>query len=302
MRTIIVLLLLIVTYGAGLNIANARLCLVSDPTGTSLNVRDAPNANKINALRNGRRLVVERYDWDERGRSWALVSGEYEGEWRDWGWVFADYLNCREIESGHKYPVVFGSSLEMDRTGLSLVGYASHRKDDVKQEHECFFYGDGGYDLSMSDERLQKLRMNGISFEAACVVLRSDQLKYDPQTGQRLPTYHVANLEEFRAGVFDGISASAELPLKVPKCFRGAAPRKREFYWWEIPLNCEPQYDPSTGRKLSAVEADYFMRHYKLHISGEAGPSGDEYSEETIQSKEKRASKAKLDEILDEIF
>jgi hypothetical protein len=37
-----------------------RVCQVTDPTGTPLNVRDRPNGRIINALRNGREVYIHK--------------------------------------------------------------------------------------------------------------------------------------------------------------------------------------------------------------------------------------------------
>lgn len=75
--------------------ANAeRVCQVTDPTGTPLNVRAQPNGQIINALRNGREVYIDDIAYDEKGRPWARVSGFYKGEYRHWGWVFREFITC----------------------------------------------------------------------------------------------------------------------------------------------------------------------------------------------------------------
>ena len=48
-------------------------CLVSDPTGTPLNIREAPNGRVIAALRNGQTITATDYSTDNRGKRWAYV-------------------------------------------------------------------------------------------------------------------------------------------------------------------------------------------------------------------------------------
>ncbi|WP_158664935.1 SH3 domain-containing protein [Ensifer adhaerens] len=66
-----------------------RDCSVADPTGTELNVRDAPNGRVLATLANGARLrqVGER---EHKGKRWSLVANE-KGVL---GWVFSTYLDC----------------------------------------------------------------------------------------------------------------------------------------------------------------------------------------------------------------
>jgi hypothetical protein len=68
--------------------------VVTDPTGTPLNVRAYPNGPVINRLRNGRVVYILALAPDARGRSWAHVGGYYKGRWRDWGWVFREFISC----------------------------------------------------------------------------------------------------------------------------------------------------------------------------------------------------------------
>lgn len=72
------------------------ICKVTDPTGTPLNVRDRPNGKVINALKNGRDVYIEETAYDRQGRPWARVSGDRNGKYRLWGWVFREFISCYE--------------------------------------------------------------------------------------------------------------------------------------------------------------------------------------------------------------
>ncbi|MBM3608554.1 MAG: SH3 domain-containing protein [Alphaproteobacteria bacterium] len=67
-------------------------CLVSDPTGTPLNVRSGPNGRIIGNLYNGDYVVIQRTSRDDRGRPWALVGGT-DGSTH--GWIFREFVSCR---------------------------------------------------------------------------------------------------------------------------------------------------------------------------------------------------------------
>lgn len=71
-----------------------KVCQVTDPTGTPLNVRDSPNGNIINSLRNGREVYILEIAYDERNRPWAKIAGYYDGEYRIWGWVLREFISC----------------------------------------------------------------------------------------------------------------------------------------------------------------------------------------------------------------
>jgi hypothetical protein len=80
----------------GLPVQAAKVCKVTDPTGTPLNVRDQPNGRVINALKNGREVNIEAITNDSKGRPWAKVGGYYKGEYRIWGWVLREFISCYE--------------------------------------------------------------------------------------------------------------------------------------------------------------------------------------------------------------
>jgi hypothetical protein len=67
-------------------------CLVSDPTGTPLNVRAGPAGPIVGNLYNGDYVVMRRTSRDGAGRNWALVGGT-DGSTH--GWVFREFISCR---------------------------------------------------------------------------------------------------------------------------------------------------------------------------------------------------------------
>jgi hypothetical protein len=71
-----------------------KICQVTDPTGTPLNVRSSPNGRITNTLRNGREVYIQKIETDEKGRLWALIGGYYQGQYKVWGWVFREFISC----------------------------------------------------------------------------------------------------------------------------------------------------------------------------------------------------------------
>lgn len=47
-------------------------CRVTDPTGTPLNLRDAPNGAVVGSIRNGLVVFIRDGANDEQGRPWVL--------------------------------------------------------------------------------------------------------------------------------------------------------------------------------------------------------------------------------------
>ncbi|WP_353930546.1 SH3 domain-containing protein [Okeanomitos corallinicola TIOX110] len=71
-----------------------EVCKVTDPTDTPLNVRETPNGKIINQLKNGKEVYILEIAHDNKGISWAKISGYHNGKYRVWGWVFREFISC----------------------------------------------------------------------------------------------------------------------------------------------------------------------------------------------------------------
>jgi hypothetical protein len=67
-------------------------CIVSDPTGTPLNVRSAPQGGAVGRLSNGQFVQVLQASRDHKGQPWAYVGTWPHG--RPIGWVFREFISC----------------------------------------------------------------------------------------------------------------------------------------------------------------------------------------------------------------
>jgi hypothetical protein len=66
-------------------------CIVTDPTGTPLNVRSRPNGGTIlGALHNGTAVRVVERDFDQQGRPWVFVAPQ-QGRG---GWIYREFISC----------------------------------------------------------------------------------------------------------------------------------------------------------------------------------------------------------------
>jgi hypothetical protein len=75
-----------------LSAASAQQCMVSDPTGTPLNIRETPGGEVIGRLRNGTFVTMVDTVDDRRGRRWAIVRAPgYSGTVS----VFREFVSCR---------------------------------------------------------------------------------------------------------------------------------------------------------------------------------------------------------------
>jgi uncharacterized protein YraI len=77
---------------ASASTASARQCMVSDPTGTPLNMRATPNGERVGVIRNGSFVTLIRQERDSRGRIWAEVSVDGLNYTV---WLFREFVSCR---------------------------------------------------------------------------------------------------------------------------------------------------------------------------------------------------------------
>jgi hypothetical protein len=68
--------------------ARAQRCMVTDPTGMPLNVRRF-DGKIIGALHNGEIVRVPRTGADPKGKPWAYVAYQTNGE----GWVYREFIS-----------------------------------------------------------------------------------------------------------------------------------------------------------------------------------------------------------------
>jgi hypothetical protein len=67
-------------------------CMVSDPTGTSLNVRATPQGSITGTIGNGAFVRIADTGDDSKGQPWAYIVGWEGGE--QIGWVFREFVSC----------------------------------------------------------------------------------------------------------------------------------------------------------------------------------------------------------------
>ncbi|MEN0087048.1 MAG: SH3 domain-containing protein [Pseudomonadota bacterium] len=75
---------------------NEILCRVADPTGTPLNLREAPNGALLGSVQNGETIRVYNHQI-HNGKVWAQAYRNASDN--SVGWVFDAYLKCEE--DGH---------------------------------------------------------------------------------------------------------------------------------------------------------------------------------------------------------
>ncbi|MCV9962160.1 SH3 domain-containing protein [Pararhizobium sp. BT-229] len=96
-RNRIIAAAILAVFTGGAAPAFGAACIVADPTGTPLNVRDEPNGQILSTLDNGLALEVVG-ETRSGGKRWVKVTRNGE----PLGWVFADFLDCSSSEEDMK--------------------------------------------------------------------------------------------------------------------------------------------------------------------------------------------------------
>jgi glutaredoxin len=125
----------------------AGACSVATRDQSSLSVYESPEGELINALRFGRKVDIKDSSKDSQGRTWVKVAGDYEGEYRKWGWVIRQYLDCGNQSTatkGKKVVTVYGymscphtaKMIEaLSRNNIPYV-FKDTRYSDIAQEQD----------------------------------------------------------------------------------------------------------------------------------------------------------------------
>jgi hypothetical protein len=143
------------------------------------------------------------------------------------------------------YPIIFESVQQLKRYGLVLPLPGPDPIDaSLHFANRCYYYGDGGLDLSISDELLSFYKAQGFSRRSACLALVSG-IRFNPVSGQRLATYVLVDRKILKPKDNDPDALSNELPFSLPGCFAGGTPYS----------DCAWNYDPLSGKKLGPRDA-----------------------------------------------
>ncbi len=211
-------------------------CHVADPHDATLNVRSAPRGEVINRLRNERVVIVFETRTGPRGKTWADVGGAYQGQWRNWGWVFRDSLRC--VDRGAL------PREKLSKKTIKAVGILPDTVADMRPFETCLGVVPNGWGVTISRELYDHYRRRGFTKEAVCLALGSADVSYDPETGRQLPLYE--------------LSGGLIRPLRLSDCYRTVQvyPKTSYIIGWR-PTGCTLRYHPTTGIRIhdpNAVE------------------------------------------------
>jgi hypothetical protein len=151
----------------------------------------------------------------------------------------------------------------------SPVGIDANRSVLPRQPHKCFYIGDGHIGMELTARTYQQYAQAGFDSDTLCMVLTSGQIRFDPETGERLPTYVIADSD----GSGGSTALGSELPFYAPSCFSRGRTRveRQRLSATTHPLGCTVNFHPWSGRRLSPQEVAFFTRTAALQAGGDAG-------------------------------
>jgi hypothetical protein len=163
-----------------------------------------------------------------------------------------------------KYPIVFDQSERLAEAGIK-AGFNS-RQGFKHFANTCYYYGEGGLSLSVSDAMLARYKSKGFTLNSLCMGLLSEA-RFDPETGKRLPTYLLVDRVALNASLngrnpkkmtpkqlaaccSDPGTTTEELPFAVPACFKNGTPY----------TDCDWRYGIKSGVKVRDSTRENFRR------------------------------------------
>jgi hypothetical protein len=261
-------------------------CLVADPTGTPLNVRQSPKGQTIGTLQNGQGVVFGRTE-----QPWVKVSRVVNGRLTEIGWVWRKFVDCNAERQPSRYPIFVRNLEQLVDIGVVWFDVARTQlyASRSSQFTSCPYQGEG-HTLSLSNDIISSHERKGFSLAKVCLMLATGSVRYDPETGERLPTYLFTGWPDY--GFFP-----EEFLLKIPTCFKAGKIDGMGTYSHSFkPSGCKLNYHPWTGRRLDVGESQAYSVALLVTAGGEAGPSPSPESQ-IRENKLPSASNASLGEL-----
>jgi hypothetical protein len=258
-------LILITFFSAFLpsrSFAETRECVLKQESSIS----DEKTGASLGTLKRGDRVYSR---WGEESPPWMYIVKN--GNFQPVEGIQYSMLDCDTPRADAEYPIVFkglvGRVQLYKEFGIEAdpVAYNSARDQLPPMPHKCFYIGDGFMGMELSEATFAAYKEKGFSLENVCMVLRSGQVRFDPETGARLPTYVIVDGSGKEASITD------ELLFQAPSCFARGTLSKGQFSATLNPIGCKVNYHPWSGRKLDPSEVAFFTSKTLLIGAGDAG-------------------------------
>ena len=162
----------------------AQTCKVATRDRSSLTIYDSPDSSSVNALRFGREVQIQDSARGNEGRTWVKVSGNHNGEYRQWGWVIKQYLDCGNSSQSK-------SSLKMVTVyGRMSCPYTARMIQQLSQNGIPHIFKDTSY-ADVNREASQRASSAGISFSGVPLVYinKNQWVRVGPQPDAVISQY-----------------------------------------------------------------------------------------------------------------
>ncbi len=238
-------------------------------------------------------LVYNRWP-DAAGPSLFIIAND---RFREVFGINHHLVDCQSVARESDYPVILSADNDEERLMLfTEFGiwvdnpfFGTGPQDKKKFLHNCFYIGDGHVSFRVAEKTYHRYKQQGFNSNNLCLALTSGAIRFDPETGERLPTYVFISSTH---------SASKEFPFFVPRCFghgrtkvepqRGGATMK--------PIGCVVKYHPWSGRELRPAESKFFTREASLEVAGDEGPLPSD-TDNFAEDQSRRVTEAKIQAI-----
>jgi hypothetical protein len=180
------------------------------------------------------------------------------------GYMQAESLDCDGDGITSEYPITIRDDQELTKA-FGLVGDHEQKRKIQHEKNKCFWKGEADLVLSMSDAFLAPYKERVFPFNNLCISLKAgDQIRFDPETGTRMPTY--ARL---------GTQFNEEYLLIAPSCFAfGKFEELNNSGITSARLRssgCRLNFHPWSGRPQDKSVVEAFSKFFALFVGGEAG-------------------------------
>jgi hypothetical protein len=258
-RHVVIPAFLVLFLMNGRAIADTAECIIKP--GPPIATKDQKTGFAIGHLKSDD-FVYARWPQDTSFQLFSI----HQNAFREISGVDPSRVECHASGSDKQYPVVF-TGVEGRKTVLDNFGiYYGEFGKRPKLPFSCPDIGAGYAGAGITATTMKRYRARGFNIRTLCMALTSGQVRFDPETGRRLPTYVVIDRN------VDGVaSISPEVPFEAPACFSRGVANFRGLAATMSPLGCSVKYHPWSGRKLSENEAMFFTKNAVLKAAGDAG-------------------------------
>jgi hypothetical protein len=204
-------------------------------------------------------------------------------------------LDCEHWERSDGFPVLFDDPRRLRPLGVDF--WFTHKSSGSPYQM-CFHNG------SVQDENgLPKLYLSkefrrhhrDYNFHKLCLVMRSGVIRFDPESGQRLPSFIMINREYLAKGDgYEGLAISDEIPLVAPPCLNKGDFDQATSFAAKLSLSgCSMRYHPWSGRELNEEERKLWRTAF-ISVTSESAPDPSPEAVRVVKERPSSASEAEI--------